>query len=236
LISRRLDVETLLRSNELFRDVPTPVLDMLTEVSLVRAVDPDRPVPPADHASALLLVLAGVVQTVARTADGREVVLCLAGPGGFLGHAAVLGASADGGDRTAWEIRALEQSAVLAIPADVVRMAAERCPSLAFSLLVSAARRLHATEICLSSTLLGDVATRLALRLLELAAIRGIRMGKGVRIDIPLRQEGLARLAGTSRETVNRILAEFAANGWVKREGERYVLADVEALRARARR
>jgi CRP-like cAMP-binding protein len=219
---------------ELFRGVPASVLDMLSTASSVRALGPSRSHPLEDLGSALVLVVAGVVETVARTAEGREVVLGLTGPGGAIG--AILG-PAEGADRVspyAGEIRALEESVVLTIPADLVRTTSERCPSLALAMLDATMRRLHAAETRLSDAVLGSVGSRLANRLLELAAINGTRIADGILIETPLTQEQLAGITGATRETVNRTLSGFAASGWVKHEAGRYVLTDVEALSARA--
>jgi CRP-like cAMP-binding protein len=43
------------------------------------------------------------------------------------------------------------------------------------------------------------------------------------------------QLVGASRETVNKALADFAARGWVRREGRAIVLLDLERLERRAR-
>jgi CRP-like cAMP-binding protein len=41
----------------------------------------------------------------------------------------------------------------------------------------------------------------------------------------------LAALAGGSRENVTRILSELQRRGFVKRDGRRYVLVDIDGLR-----
>ena len=63
----------------------------------------------------------------------------------------------------------------------------------------------------------------------------GQQVDEGIRVAHDLTQEELAQLVGASRETVNKALADFAARGWVRREGRAVVLLDVDRLERRAR-
>jgi CRP-like cAMP-binding protein len=49
-------------------------------------------------------------------------------------------------------------------------------------------------------------------------------------LPVPLTQEELARMVGTTRESVNRCLAGLTARGLLRIEDRRYVLPDPEAL------
>lgn len=50
-----------------------------------------------------------------------------------------------------------------------------------------------------------------------------------------LTEEELAQLVGTSRESVNKVLAEFAARGWVRVDSWALTILDRERLAHRAR-
>jgi CRP/FNR family cyclic AMP-dependent transcriptional regulator len=54
-------------------------------------------------------------------------------------------------------------------------------------------------------------------------------------VDHDLTQEELAQLIGTSRETVNKTLREFAARGWVRLDVRSLTILDSERLARRAR-
>ena len=71
--------------------------------------------------------------------------------------------------------------------------------------------------------------------LLDLSTRFGEKVDEGVRVAHDLTQEELAQLVGASRETVNKALADFAARGWVRREGRAVVLLDIDRLERRAR-
>jgi len=50
-------------------------------------------------------------------------------------------------------------------------------------------------------------------------------VGGGISIEVPLTQEQLAAMVGATRETVNRALVGMVADGLVRLEHRRYVVA-----------
>ena len=73
---------------------------------------------------------------------------------------------------------------------------------------------------------------RLLRRLLELAEVYGAGADETV---VPLTQEQLAALAGTSRATVNRVLRGEETRGTLRLARGRTVLLDLDGLAGRAR-
>src|SRR5439155_3661225 len=78
-----------------------------------------------------------------------------------------------------------------------------------------------------------DVATRIERRLQDLAARFGRPVPGGTSIPITLRQDDLAALAGTSRETANRALRRLVERGraQVERRGRYVVRSPLRLLR-----
>ena len=108
-------------------------------------------------------------------------------------------------------------------------------PAVAEHLLQALARRLRRTNEALADLVFSDVPGRVAKALLDLSSRFGRPVDDGIRVAHDLTQEELAQLVGASRETVNKALADFAARGWVRREGRAVVLLDVERLERRSR-
>ena len=77
-----------------------------------------------------------------------------------------------------------------------------------------------------------DADTRVRRRLCELAAIYGGGDGEAI---VPLTQDDLASMAGTSRATVNRVLREEEKRGIVALRRASVTLRDIEALASRCR-
>jgi CRP/FNR family cyclic AMP-dependent transcriptional regulator len=77
-----------------------------------------------------------------------------------------------------------------------------------------------------------DADARVRRRLLELEALYG---DGGGRATIPLTQEELAEMAGTSRATVNRVLRDEQRCGTVELRRGRTIVLDLAGLERRAR-
>jgi CRP-like cAMP-binding protein len=75
---------------------------------------------------------------------------------------------------------------------------------------------------------------RLAGLLVELADRHGSQGRRGLHVDHQLSQEQLAQLIGTTRESVNKVLAQFVDRGWLITDRRRLVIRDLAALRRRA--
>src|SRR6478736_943968 len=156
----------------------------------------------------LYVIRSGKIKLGRRSSDGRENLLAVPG----LADAVVLELGHH--DLIPW----LEQN-----------------PTVAKHLLGALGRRLRRTNDALADLVFSDVPGRVAKALLDLSHRFGQQTDEGVRVAHDLTQEELAQLVGASRETVNKALADFAARGWVRREGRAVVLLDVDRLERRAR-
>jgi CRP/FNR family cyclic AMP-dependent transcriptional regulator len=135
----------------------------------------------------------------------------VSGPGEAFGELALLSPDAR---RTA-TVLTLEPTVTHSIgAADFRRLRAER-PEVAEVLVVLLTAQISRLSSQLLDALYAPAETRVRKRLLELAATYGPPDGEAL---VPLRQEDLAELAGTSRATVNRVLRDEAARGTVRLE------------------
>jgi CRP/FNR family transcriptional regulator len=74
-------------------------------------------------------------------------------------------------------------------------------------------------------------AQRLAGLLIDLAARHGQQVKGDIHVVMPLSQEELASLAGTSRATVTRALTNWRVRGFIRTGQRRIVIADLAGLR-----
>jgi CRP-like cAMP-binding protein len=95
------------------------------------------------------------------------------------------------------------------------------------------ARRLRRQSELLVEALFVPAETRVLRRLCELATLYGDGATDTV---VPLTQEDVAALSGTSRATVNRILRAEAKRGTVRLSRGRTIVLDPAGLAARAAR
>jgi CRP/FNR family cyclic AMP-dependent transcriptional regulator len=177
----------------------------------------------------LYVIRSGKVKLGRHSSDGRENLLSVLGPGELFGELSVF----DPGPHTASATAVADACLLELTHAELVRWL-ERYPSVATHLLGTLARRLRRANETLADHVFSDVPGRVAKALLELSQRFGEPSADGLRVTHDLTQEELAQLIGASRETVNKALADFAARGWLRRDGRAVVLLDVARLERRA--
>ncbi|MEZ5168155.1 MAG: Crp/Fnr family transcriptional regulator [Acidimicrobiales bacterium] len=217
------DTSTL-RATLLFADVAeehlTPIAAAAAERSLRRG---DVLFTEGDEPDQLYIVTSGRIAIANRSIDGRESVVALMEPGDLFGEMPLF----DGLGRSA-EARALEPSAVVAIPYGPVRALYESEPTELWNVVNLLAGRLRAMDENLADSVFLDVTGRTAKRLLELA-------GDDDEFTLPITQEELAGMVGASRERVNKAIASVVKLGWIDQSDRRYVITNREQLEIRAR-
>jgi CRP/FNR family transcriptional regulator len=174
--------------------------------------------------SYLYLVERGAIRLSCVTADGREIVVGILGPGDVFGEAALLE------EPSPVDARSIGPATLIAFDASLLPFVFRESPATGAELLRLVAARLRRTERTLGDALTSDLATRIAHRLGELVERHGAPDGDGTRIALPLTQEELARMVGASREAVNRSLKALVARDLVRTTGRGLVIPDPDAL------
>lgn len=184
-----------------------------------------------DPGDRLYVIVDGKVKIGQTSADGREQVLVVLGPGGMFGELSLF----DPGSRTS-TATAVTDAVLLGLGQRDLRPWLTGRPEVAEALLRALAQRLRRTNEAMADLVFSDVPGRVAKALLDLSVKFGSEQEDGsVLVAHDLTQEELAQLVGASRETVNKSLADFAHRGWLRIEARAVVLLDVERLERRAR-
>ena len=199
----------------------------LKEIELTRGDVLFREGEPGDR---LYIVGSGKIKLGRRALDGRENLLAILGPGEMLGELTLF----DPGNRTATATAVADTTVYELDHADMIDWI-NLHPAVAIHLLQALASRLRHTNDVMGDLVFSDVPGRVAKALLDLAKRFGEPSPDGLRVAHDLTQEELAQLVGASRETVNKALADFAARGWVFRDGRAIILKDMARLQRRAR-
>ena len=166
----------------------------------------------------VFLLLKGRVKLYHVAANGKEVILDVAGKGELVGDMAII----EGAERATCA-RALEETVAVSISREDFFHVAQHSPRLAFAMAELMAGRLAGMQRTFMNLVAKPVSGRLADALLERVAGREIRLG--------LTHEELAQTIGTSRETVTALLGRFVALGAIAPAPGGYRLADEETLR-----
>ncbi len=178
-----------------------------------------------DPAESCHIIVRGRFGVRVGTRFGDTVMLAVMGADEAFGELALI---RDGGERTATVI-ALEDGETRSLHRQDFAALRAQHPSVTDVLVRALADNVQRLNDLLVDATWASAETRVLHRIAELVQGRAPA-------DVPLTQEQIAELAGTSRATVNRVLREAADRGHVAlRRGEVTVL-DLEGLEDRARR
>lgn len=212
----------------LLQGVAAPDLDDLLDRARRRTFAPGEVVFHAgDPADALHLVRSGRFAVRIVTEFGDVATLNVLGPGDAFGELALLTPDAP---RSA-TVAALDAAETLCVhELDFRRLRRER-PQIDALLVQLLSARVRGLSAQLVDALHLPADLRVRRRLLDVVAVYGQPSEGAV---VPLTQEELASLAGTSRATVNRVLREEQEHGALSLQRGRTTILDPEALRRRA--
>ena len=183
-----------------------------------------------DEGHQLYVVTDGKVKMGRTSADGRENLLAVLGPGQMFGELSLF----DPGPRQS-TVTAVTDCVMQSLTHDELLKWLTGRPEVAQGLLAQLAHRLRRANDVVADLVFSDVPGRVAKALLDLAARFGRPADDGIHVHHDLTQEELAQLVGASRETVNKALADFASRGWLRLDGKSVIIMDPERLARRAR-
>ena len=201
----------LLARVPLFAELSRPELERIAAVAIPRSFPKGvRVFHEGDHSDACYIVREGDLRVTREHSDGRAIALATLGPGDFFGELAMI----DGGTRSA-SVETLSDAELLALPGSDVRRVIAEHGDIAAKLIVAIARRLRETNERVARQSFQTVPSRVAGVLSQLIAEETLpehREGVTIRMN----QADLAQLAGTSRESVSRFLADLERAGVVR--------------------
>jgi CRP-like cAMP-binding protein len=186
-----------------------------------------------DPGDSLSIVRGGSVKILVAPEDGSEpAILTTVGPGGFFGELALL----DGGARSATAV-AVEASETVVLHRDAFDRLLDENAAIRRALLSALAGEVRRLTAQLEDLHFLDLPGRLARHLLrEIEGAEGPAPSGEVRLPWPYTQGELASMIGGSRQSVNRLLADFVSQGVLRFDGDELVVPDPRLLALAARR
>jgi CRP-like cAMP-binding protein len=181
-----------------------------------------------DPADSLHLIVRGRFAARVATSAGDSVLLDVLGPGEAFGELALLLP----GERRSASVSALEDGETRSVYRDDFARLQRSHPGVKDVLLRLLAEQLRRASDRLVEAHYVEADTRVRRRLCELAVSYGTGDGEPV---VPLTQEDLASMAGTSRATVNRVLRDEEKRGTVALQRGRIRVLDAESIHQRCR-
>ena len=173
----------------------------------------------------LFVVVEGRVRVVKISAEGREQVLLILGPGRTFNDVPVF----DGGVNPS-NVEALEDGSVAVIPGVVMQAFMERHPAIAVAAARVLASRLRTMTLMVENLSFRDVVGRVA------NVIKGCAEGNQPLVEgVPhacahITQQELAALTGSVREVVQRALKTLESAGAIRLGRARIEILDLNVL------
>lgn len=216
----------LLKKVSLFAGVSDEDLAALVPLLRFRRCVRGQPVVEVDMPGRSLYLVAEGELKVTIQRDEREVILSLLHEGDFFGEMALL----DGKGRSA-NVVCLRASDLYELSREDFLQYVESHPRALLNILQQLSERLRNMNTIISNLTLLDVYGRVARYFMTLAEEEGEVVESGILLKKPPSQQHIAGMLGTSRETVNRVIAEFVQQGILQKEGRQVIITN-EALLA----
>jgi CRP-like cAMP-binding protein len=214
----------------LFENLPEPELRQVVAAARRRVFKRNEVVfHGGDPADTLHLIVRGRFASRVTTQTGDMVTMAVQGPGEAFGELALV----ENGANRSTSVVALEPGETYAVGRDDFSRLRRQYPAVNDVLVRLLAKRMRRQSELLVEALFVPAETRVLRRLCELTALYG---DGGESTVVPLTQEEVAALSGTSRATVNRILRAEAKRGTVRLSRGRTIVLDQANIAARASR
>lgn len=160
-----------------------------------------------DHGSGFYVVVSGMVKIFKASPKGKEHIMRIVGPGESFGQVAVYA-----GRAFPASAQTIAKSHLLFLPRTEFLQLITKNPSLALNMLSELSMRLRELTVHVENLALKEVPGRLAAYLIHLAD-KQKRKGS---VTLSISKEQLARLLGTTPETLSRILKQTADKGLIE--------------------
>jgi CRP-like cAMP-binding protein len=193
-----------------------------------------------DPGDGLFILIAGEVKISLPSETGDEAILATLGPGDVFGELALL----DGAPRSATATARVAAETVV-LPRDRFHALIAAEPAVRDALLASLAGELRRLTTHVEELHFLDMTGRLAARLVRLAEearavapapAPGGHGGGSIRLRSSLTQAELASMVGCTRQSVNKLLGQFADDGLVRLDRDGMTVTDLVGLVAASRR
>jgi len=218
---------SVLRKHPIFADLEPEAFDQLCRYAKHTTLKRGAALfAKGDPGLSLYAVISGSVKMSISSADGRNAILNIIGPGEIFGEMALL----DGGARSADAI-ANSNCELFVIDRREFIPFVKSQPALAMKFIELLCERLRRTSDQVEQIILQNLPGRLASALLRLSEKHKFApQGRTIAIT----QQEISEMVGMTRESINKQLRAWAARDWVRLEHGAIVVLNAEMLREMA--
>ncbi|MBL7960683.1 Crp/Fnr family transcriptional regulator [bacterium] len=217
----------ILKKVPIFSEISSKDLEKIVAVTHHRKYRKDNMILIEEEAGQTMFILmSGQVKISRISEDGREVILAVMGAGEFFGELSLL----DGQSRSA-NVTVIKDAEMLLINRDDFLNLLNEFPRIAIQLLRELASRMRKSDSQIKSLSLKNATGKVTGTIHRLAEDIGVRADNRVHIENLPTQQDLANMAGTSRETISRVLQKLANDKYITRDGSKLIITDYERFK-----
>ena len=218
----------MLKRLTVFSGLSVEDLEKITEISIERRYKKNMMVfMEGEPGDAFYYVKSGKVKIYRSYEDGREHIVHILGEGDVFGEATLFSGIAYPASASVYE-----DSVIGVIKNSDLEKLISQSPGLSLKIIKLLASKLVQAQHKIRDLTFNDVFSRTAAQLLKLADDHGKQTDEGIKINIPLSRQELADMAGTTRETVSRVLSKFRKEKFITEQDDRIVILNFEKLRS----
>ena len=169
-----------------------------------------------DNTNSLYIILSGKVKAFLSNEDGKEVILIMLKEGDYFGELSIL----DSAPRSA-SIMTMESCKFSIISKENFDKVMDKHPDIARKIVGELTRTIRRLTDSVRNLALMDVYGRVARTLLDMA--EEDKDGNKI-IDQKLTHQDIAKMIGSSREMVSRIMKDLQKGGYITPESKRIII------------
>tara|TARA_B100000401_G_scaffold204901_1_gene138265 strand:+ start:643 stop:1323 length:681 start_codon:yes stop_codon:yes gene_type:complete len=216
-----LDID-FLKSVNIFSDLSDSELKSIQELCKTRKYPKNSMIILEEEmGDVVFIVMSGTVKITRVNDEGKEVILAMLGSGEVFGEMAIL----DGESRSANAL-SQENCEVVTINREDFLNLLKTNNKVSLNLMTEFAIRLRKSDQQIEALSLDDAEHRIGVSILNLAEELGVIRQGVVTVDNLPYQQDIANMAGTSRETVSRVMKIFEDRGLITKTGHKLSIPD----------
>ena len=216
-----MDID-FLKSVNIFSDLSESELNSIQEICKTRKYPKNSMIILEEEmGDVVFIVMSGTVKITRVNDEGKEVILAMLGSGEVFGEMAIL----DGESRSANAL-SQENCEVVTINREDFLNLLKTNNKVALNLMTEFAIRLRKSDQQIEALSLDDAEHRIGVSILNLAEELGVIRQGVVTVDNLPYQQDIANMAGTSRETVSRVMKTFEERGLITKTGHKLSIPD----------
>jgi CRP-like cAMP-binding protein len=220
----RSDIRAILMRDAWFASLPPALIDLIVEKSVRREIAAHAPVfMTGDPPTGQFAVLEGAVKLTSNTVAGKQVIYGIFRPGAWFGHLSVLDEKPRFQDAVA-----TERTQLLFLSKSAFDVIVDHEPRYALDFARLICQHIRVAMDMLSEALTSPLPARVAQALLEAADNTDLKPGVATRMT----QDSLAAMVGVTRQSINRILKAYKAQGLIDVRYGRVIVSDPQSLAA----